>query len=202
MKNIIALLILSSSFSFTDALSGDLPDYISMCADCHGNKGVSSESDIPTIAGASDVFISDTMLAYQDGSRIAIESKYRHGDTARAATDMKKISKDLTEEQIEEIATYFSEQAFVAAKQEFDDSLVSKGKKTHESRCKKCHEDGGSSADDDSGILAGQWTPYLREAFKLYRNGERAMDEKMKKKMDKLSDKQVEALLNYYASQQ
>jgi len=178
------------------------PAYITDCMDCHGKNGISTEPDVPTISGASELFLIDTMFAYKDGVRIAIESKYRSGDLNRPATDMQKISEKLTEQQIEEIGAFYSKLPFVAAKQTFDASQVESGKKIHEVRCKKCHEDGGSSPDDDSGILAGQWTPYLKESFKLYRNGQRVMDKKMKEKMDGLSDQQIEALLSYYASQQ
>ena len=198
MKKLIGLLLLTSATAY----AGEVPDYIKQCADCHGNNGISTESDVPIIAGASATYIADSLFAYQDESRIAVESKFRDGDITRAATDMQKISKDLTEAQIEEIAEYFAGLPFVAAKQDFDAALAAKGAKVHKSRCKKCHEDGGSSVDDDSGILAGQWTPYLREAFKLYLSGERNMEKKMKVKMDKLNGDQVEALLNFYASQQ
>ena len=198
MKKLIGILIFLPAISF----AGELPEYITSCADCHGKNGLSTESDIPIIAGASAVFLAESLQAYKEKIRIAVETKYRHGDTARPATDMQKLSKDLTEEQIEEIAGHFAALPFVPAKQEFDAALADKGAKTHKTRCKKCHEDGGSSVDDDSGILAGQWTPYLREALKLYRSGERTMQKKMKVKVDKLKDEQVEALLNYYASQQ
>lgn len=198
MKKLVALLIFVSA----NCYAGDLPEYISSCFDCHGENGISSHSDVPIIAGASAIFIADSMMAYRDEVRIAVESKYRHGDTARAATNMQKLSKDLTDEQIEELAEFYAGIDFVPAVQEFDAALAETGEKVHNSRCKKCHEDGGSSVDDDSGILAGQWTPYLREAMKLYRSGERVMEDKMKAKVDDLSDDQVEALLHFWASQQ
>ncbi|NMH66657.1 c-type cytochrome [Shewanella salipaludis] len=198
MKTLLPLLVLLSC----NVLANDLPEHIAVCADCHGDKGISSESDVPTIAGASDVFISDSLFAYREGERIAVESKYRHGDTSRPATDMQKIAKELSEEQIADIAGYFSQQKFIAAKQSFDPGLAAQGEKIHTIKCAKCHEDGGSSADDDAGILAGQWTPYMKQAFKLYRSGERVMIDKMKVKMEQLDDQEVEALLHYYASQQ
>ena len=64
--------------------------------------------------------------------------------------------------------------------------------------CAKCHEKGGSSADDDAGILAGQWTHYLKEQFAAFRSGKRQMDEKMKPKIEKLSEEadEVHLLMN------
>jgi sulfide dehydrogenase cytochrome subunit len=178
------------------------PDYIKECMDCHGENGVSTESDIPTIAGASAAFIESTFYSYKEDTRVAIESKYRLGDTTRAATDMKKIAEKLSEQQITEVSEYFSKLPFVASKQEFDPAWAKIGKKVHDKKCSKCHEDGGSSAEDDSGILAGQWTPYLRESMKNIINNSRETDKKMKKKIKKLKDKEWQALLHYYASQQ
>lgn len=198
MKSYITLLVLLAS----NALATELPPHISSCADCHGDKGVSGEVDVPTIAGASDSFILDSLLAYRAGERIALESKYRSGDVTRPATDMQKIAKDLNDQQLADIAAYFSKQAFIPAIQAYDSVLAAAGEKIHTLKCAKCHEDGGSSADDDAGILAGQWTPYLQQAFKLYFSGERVMIDKMKVKMDLLDERQVEALLHYYASQQ
>ena len=140
--------------------------------------------------------------AYIDDERVARKSKFRHGDTSRAETDMKTIANSLSEEQIEALATHYSELPFVAAKQEFDPKLAAKGAKIHEKRCVKCHEEGGSSADDDAGIIAGQWIEFLQQSFADYRSGERETEDEMQKKVKKLSDNQINALVHYYASQQ
>ena len=60
--------------------------------------------------------------------------------------------------------------------------------------------EGGSLASDDSGILAGQWMPYLEQAFKEFASGERPMVKKMKPKVEKLEPADIEALVNYYGS--
>ncbi len=84
--------------------------------------------------------------------------------------------------------------------------LVKKGGKLHDKYCEKCHSDGGQSAEDDSGILAGQWTDYLKWSLADYTSGNREMTKKMAKKLKKLvkkeGDKGIDALLAYYASQQ
>ena len=185
---------------FTQATSID--ETIIMCNDCHGDKGVSSNSDIPSIAGYSEATIISMFDVYLDEVRIARKSKFRHGDTQRPETDMLSIAKELSGEDIEVLATYYSEQTFVPAKQEFDAALAKAGEKLHEGRCTKCHEDGGTSADDDSGILAGQWKPFLAQSFKDYRAGTRETEEGMLKIINNLSEKEINSLLHYYASQQ
>lgn len=177
-------------------------EIIASCNDCHGENGVSTHADVPTIAGFSETSITDMMLAFVDEVRSEVSTKYRHGDTTRAETSMVAIAKELSEEQIEEIAVHYSEQEFVAAAQPFDASVVAAGKKLHKKRCAKCHEDGGSSPDDDAGILAGQWTEFLKQVFADYKSGAREGDEEMIKKINALSDDQISSLLNYYASLQ
>jgi len=197
MKLLIAIVIL-----FSSSIMAQAPDYILECMDCHGKDGVSTEKDIPTIAGASAVFIEETFAAYKYDLRDSVESKYRSGDTTRAATTMEQIVKKLNEKQIIEVADYFSKLPYVAAKQDFDAELAKIGAKVHAVKCEKCHSDGGKSAEEDASILAGQWTEYLRGAMVMIINDSRDVDEKMARKAKKLSDDEWEALLNYYASQQ
>lgn len=198
MKTLLVIItILGSSLSFAGT-----PDFIRECMDCHGEKGISLETDVPTIAGNSATFIEETFAAYKYDMREPVESKYRLGDTSRDATDMEKISKKLSEEQIIEAASYFSELKFVAAKQKFNVDQVEAGEKIHIRKCEKCHQNGGASPEEDAAILAGQWTPYLRSAVKHILDQTRDVDMRMTKKVEKLSPQEWEALLNYYASQQ
>jgi len=192
---IVSCIVSSSAFALENKIIKD-------CEDCHGKNGISFESDVPTIAGASAAFMEATLFTYQDNTRPVIESKYRTGDTSRATTDMKKIADQLTDQQISDLSEHYASLPFVPAKQSFDATLVTTGKKIHERKCRKCHEDGGSSAEDDAGILAGQWTPYLQESMKHFRDGSRETDKKMKKLIDKLNEEEWSALLAFYASQQ
>lgn len=178
------------------------PEFIRECMDCHGEKGVSLESDIPTIAGISATFMEETFAAYEYDLRNSVDSKYRLGDTSRPATNMKKIGEKLSAAQVSEAAAYFAALPFVAAKQSFDAEKAKTGEKIHLSKCEKCHAKGGSSPAEDAAILAGQWTPYLRNAAKHILNKTRDVDMQMSRKVEKLSDEEWDALLNYYASQQ
>jgi cytochrome subunit of sulfide dehydrogenase len=178
-------------------------DDVEQCNSCHGEDGVSTERDVPTIAGASAFVIEEYMFQYLEDARPCRESKYRSGDTDRPATDMCKIAKDLGEDEFPEIAEYYAGKDFVAAKQDFDAAKAEAGRRIHRKDCEKCHSDGGSYADDDAGLLAGQWIPFLEEAFADFAAGDREMmEDKMKQKMDALDAESVEALIHYYASLQ
>jgi cytochrome subunit of sulfide dehydrogenase len=162
------------------------------CSGCHGPNGSSQGPATPNLAGISEAYMIDTMKGYKEGDRFS--------------TIMGRIAKGYTDEEIELMAKHFAGLKLNPIAQKHDAGLAKKGKKLHEKYCEKCHEDGGSSQEDDSGILASQMTPYLRNTFADYKNGDRPITEKkMKKKMKQLQDKEgdagVEALINYYASQ-
>ncbi len=184
------------------AQAADVQDLVGDCETCHGKDGISSEPTVPTIAHASAFYASDTMIMFQEKDRPCAEMEYPSGDNKGKTTTMCEIADDLDEDEIMALAEHYADKPFVRAKQEFDAALVEKGAAIHEDKCEKCHAEGGTLPTDDSGILAGQWTPYLREAFEHYTSGDRPMTKKMKKKFEPLNEEEKEALLNYYASLQ
>ncbi len=187
-------------FSLANAEIAEIAD---QCDECHGADGVSTESDVPSVAGISPFIIEEYMLEFRDAARICRVSKYRSGDLERPATDMCVIAKDLSEGDIAEIADYYGSMDFTAAKQSFDADKAAAGASLHKKHCRKCHADGGSYADDDASMLAGQWMPYLEQVFADYVAGDRNMlEDKMKEKMGALSDEESEALIHFYGSQQ
>jgi len=161
------------------------------CAGCHGFNGVSQGPATPSIAGMSAEYLTEVLKAYKSGDA--------------ASTMMGRIAKGYTDEELKQVAEVFAKKKFVAAKQESDSAAAKKGKKLHKKYCEKCHSESGSEADDDSGFLSGQWTPYLHATMTDFTSGKREMPKKMKKKVKKLMKKEGEdgmkALMAYYASQ-
>lgn len=188
--------------SVSAAQAAGVDTLVKECEGCHGTNGVSEWSDVPTIAGTSVGVHGDYLLSYQDKSRPCPKSKYRQGDTNRPETDMCTIAGKLSEADIEALAAHFAAKPFVPAKQPFDGAKIATGKKLHARECEKCHTGGGKDADSDAGILAGQWMPYLKQAMDSFTSGERPMPKKMKDKVNKLKPADIDALLQFYASQQ
>ncbi|WP_456374202.1 c-type cytochrome [Thiolapillus sp.] len=168
------------------------------CDNCHGKDGNSTDEKVPSIAGFSSAVIEDAMAAYRNEERPADKYKPEDGDE----TDMIAISKKLSDDQVKEVAAHYAKQKFMPHKQSFDAALAKKGAKVHKKRCEKCHSDNGSNAEDDAAILAGQWKAYLKRQFKLIESGERDVPKKMKKKLKKLKDGDIEKLIEFYSSQQ
>ena len=203
MRNVLSVLILSTAaFAVNTHAAEDISGLVESCNGCHGDNGVSQWSDMPTVAGIDAFTHSEALYVYRDGDRPCAESDYRTGDTSRPATTMCAVTADLADEQIEALAVHYAELPFVAAAQSFDAALAEQGAAIHNAECDRCHSDGGANAEDEASILAGQWMGYLRQSFADYASGARPQDRKMQEKMDALSADDVEALLNYYASQQ
>ncbi len=203
MKRLISIAISMTLGLFASAaMAGDLEATVENCNGCHGNDGASQWNDVPTIAGISEFVHSDALYIFRDEARPCTETKYKQGDTSRAATTMCAVTADMSDDMIDEVAAYYAAKPFVAAKQDFDAGLAEAGKAIHEAECDRCHSEGGSNPEDDASILAGQHMGYLMDTFAEYRAGEREQPQKMEEKLSALSDDDVKALVNFYASQQ
>ena len=202
MKNRFFYIFSLVVFAFPALAQADVEATMQKCNDCHGDNGVSQWDDVPTIAGLAEFVHIDALFVYQEEARPCAESEFRQGDTSRAPTTMCAIAQELSEEDIEAIAAAYAELPYASAKQEFDADLAAAGEAIHSKNCDRCHSDAGMNAEDEAGILGGQWTGYLRKTFAEYAAGEREQPKKMQEKLEGLSADDIEALLNYYAAQQ
>ena len=200
--NGIAALFLAWAIALPGLAFGvELEPLIENCDGCHGSQGDSSDSDIPTIAGQTAEYIARNLHSYQIWGRPCYKSTFRHGDISRAVTTMCEVSSGLANDDIEALAAYYAGQKFVAAKQAFDESKAAAGAPLHERQCASCHPRGGSISARGP-ILAGQWLPYLKKAARRMTSKEHRMPPLLEKPLADFSDEEIDALMNYYASQQ
>jgi len=181
------------------------------CVACHGEQGNSVGPAIPNLSGMSPNYMMAAMLAYkyddEDKLEEVIDSDSDFEDVEifpRYSTIMGRIAKGYTEAEIKMIAEYFSGLTPKFPSQSYDSELATAGAELHELHCEKCHENEGRSAEDDAGILAGQWKPYFLYTMSDFISGERAMPKKMKKELDEIADAVgddgIKQLAEYYAS--
>ncbi len=182
------------------AIAADMVKLEETCTSCHGKDGASTESDVPIIGGMSQGYIEFNLAAYQKKIRPCPAAKVKTGPNKGKNMDMCEITKSLSEADITQLAKFYSGKKFARVVQNFDPELAKKGKSIHQQNCEKCHNNDGTDSKNDAGILAGQWTPYLRLTFEDYKSGKRHMEQKMKPNIDKLDKDGIEALLNYYSS--
>ena len=181
------------------------------CVACHGDQGNSTGPAIPNLADLSPNYFMGAMLAYKYDDPDELEKVIEEDEDfidveafPRYSTIMGRLAKGYTEEEIKVMAKYFSEQEIARPTQSFDEAKAADGKKLHKKYCEKCHENEGRSAEDDTGVLAGQWKPYFLYTMHDYAEGDRAMPKKMRKKLEEINESEgpegIEKLAHYYAS--
>lgn len=183
--------------------AADLSALKIVCESCHGQDGVSVTASVPTIAGQAFTFIEDNLLAYRTNDRPCTAELPDDKEPQATPSPMCAIAATLDDEAIAALAEYYEQQEFEPASQAFDQSLVSKGERLHhQANCEQCHSGGGRISNGMAAILAGQWMPYLEIAFHQIRSGRRMGPKVMNGAISLLSDDDIQALLNYYASRQ
>lgn len=197
---LLACAALTGLFLAGNTWAADVNKLVAVCADCHGKGGASTEPEVPIIGGYSVEFLVNNLKAYKTKDRNCPETKFRAGSKKGQKTNMCNMVRDLSDSDVNKVAQYFSKQKFVRAKQKFDAALAEKGKEIHDIYCEKCHSEGGTVAEDEAGLPAGQWMPYLRQAIDEFNTGKRPTPKKMRRRMDELQPADFEALINYYAS--
>ena len=183
------------------------------CFSCHGVNGASQGPATPVIAGLSKNYLIGAMLSYKytddlEKAQDIIENNKDLEDVRihkRFSAIMQRVAKAYNLAEIKQLAQYFSGKKFVKHQQEFDRESAEQGKKLHKKYCEKCHEDWGTSTEDDVGLLAGQWQLYLNFTLEDFTSGDREMHKKMKKKLEKMldqkGDESLKHLINFYSSQ-
>jgi len=160
---------------FGDPVAGKVAS--ASCGKCHGASGISHDPMVPSLAGQEPVYLVNAIKAYRDHQR---------SDEAQMPAK--------TDEQIENLAAYYSTQKVEAA---VEDELSGQELAT---KCNRCHSPSSGERKLNVPSLNGQNYDYLVKAMKEYRREER--DNSMMHKMSsRYSDEMIETLATYYSSQ-
>jgi len=193
---ITSILFLACCLSNT-ARARDFVDLVQYCEECHGLDGVSTIPEVPIIAGFSEEGFLNTIDVFRENERIAMEFHI----PGEPETVMNEIAQSLNDDEVEELAKYFSGLEFKPAKQSADPEKASRGAILHKKSCEKCHTNNGKDPVEDAAILAGQWTPYLQRQFDNILTKKRLVPKSMYRRVKKLSAQDIEALLHFYAQE-
>jgi len=146
------------------------------CGGCHGARGISHDPMIPNLAGQEPTYLVDAIKAYRDRKR-----------------SHEEMMADKTDEEIEDIAAYYSVQAA--------GSLTDTGEEleTVVAKCDRCH--GRAEAETKLVVptLNGQKRDYLLRVMKEYRDGERGSS-MMHNMSYGYSDDLLEQLADWYST--
>ena len=155
------------------------------CGGCHGADGNSVKAGVPSLAGLKPEYFVPALKAYLTGKR-------------KGASIMKNFKLSLGEEDLRNLAAYFSVQ------QRERSPLEEKLLKTVPSdalvpRCVGCHGEDGNSTHPAMPSLVGQNASYLIKVMKKYRDARRS-NQMMVTVAKGLSDDDIERNATYFAT--
>jgi sulfide dehydrogenase cytochrome subunit len=189
-QKLLSLALLAGGFAVSSSLwaASATPEMLSFtCNGCHGTGGNSAGLSNPSIAGLPVKYFENAMKEFKSGTR--------------PSTIMGRLAKGYSDEETKAMAEYFAAQKIVRARQTVDPAKVAQGKALHQKLCEVCHRKDGREPGE-GGVLAGQWKEYLQVALDEYRSGKRTLPKFMGQITAGLSGADVEALAQFYASQQ
>ncbi len=187
-KKLLFVVLASSLFLAAGARAEiNITGLANTCNNCHGTGGVSAGASMPSIAGLPEAYLKSIMMEWKTGKR--------------PSASMTRLISGYTDEEIAALATHYSKLPWVPVKQKTDPKLVKLGKKITE-KCSGCHGDTGKAPDADTPNLHGQWSQYLQlEAIKYRDDAFNMPNKQMVKAAKKLSDEEIKAVAEFYASQ-
>lgn len=154
------------------------------CAGCHGERGVSGNDEWPSLAGQNAAYLARILGAYKSGDQ--------HDVT------MTPIAKDLTDADVQNLATYYAGLACVASGDAIGgDPLAGKALAGN---CAHCHGETGLAANAAWPSIAGQKPGYIVNSLKAFRAGLRK-DPAMAGVTRGLSDADIANLAAFFSRQ-
>ena len=168
-KLIVSVLMIAaagSSWAEADAKAGE--SKVAMCAACHGPNGNSMIPNFPKLAGQHPKYIAKQL----------IDMKTKPEQGGRVVAEMAAIVPGLSDQDINDIAAYYGEQAIQAGQAKAD--LVAKGESVYRAgskakglaACTGCHgPDGKGNKGAGFPALAGQHAAYIEKQLKAFRLG-------------------------------
>ena len=164
------------------------------CAACHGADGNSVNPEWPKLAGQHPSYIAKQLANFKDD--------------ARSNPSMSPMAKPLSEQDMADLAAYFSSQA--AKPGEADQTKVALGEQMYKggnnatgvAACAACHGPTGTgNPASNFPSLSGQHATYIKNQLNAFRKGERANDagKMMRNVAAKMTDAEIEAVAEYIA---
>jgi cytochrome c553 len=155
------------------------------CAHCHGTDGNSTSSAYPSLAGQTREYIYRQIKAFKEGSR--------------KNSMMSPAVVVLSDQDMQDLAEYFSGQTLVRSSAKTDPATIELGRKiSSEAQCVACHQPNFKGLNEFPRVSRQKY-PYLVKQLKDFRDGTRISDV-MGPTVKNLTDEQIEALAQYLTS--
>lgn len=161
-----------------------------VCAACHGADGNSAITLNPKLAAQHPEYLQKQLMEFKSGKR--------------ANAVMSGMAAGLTDDEMAELAAYFSAKKLTLA-QAAKNGKASLGEKiyragnatTNVPACAACHGPNGAGIPKQFPRLHGQHADYTLAQLKAFRSGERANAPMMMAIAAKMTDAEMEAVADY-----
>jgi len=155
------------------------------CAHCHGTDGNSTSSAYPSLAGQTREYLYRQIKAFKEG--------------LRKNSMMSPAVAVLADQDMQDLAEYFSTQTLVRSTAKTDPVFIDQGRKiAAEAQCVACHQPNFKGLNEFPRVSRQKY-PYIVKQLKDFRDGTRASDV-MSPPVKNLTDPQIEALGQYLTS--
>ncbi len=150
-----------------------------VCQTCHGLAGDEGGARTPWIGGQSAAYLAEQLRAYRSGER----ENYM----------MNAFAKDLTDEQIDDVAAWFASHTATP--------VLPDGYSTAAApeQCFGCHGANGIARAEGAPNLTGDSQVYLEAQLEAFRRGERE-NETMTAIAQRLSEEELAEVVEWYSS--
>ncbi|MFM4728636.1 cytochrome c [Aeromonas caviae] len=202
MKNLVITLALMVGVTGMAQAKGDAAagqTKAAVCAACHGPDGNSPVDMYPKIAGQHASYIKKQLVELKAAAS---------GQTGRVAPVMGPMALPLSEQDMDDLAAYFSSQKVTPVA--VPDDVVAAGKALYMggdmerglAACTACHGPRGSGVEQAKyPSLSGQHPAYIKAQLTAFRSATRDNDPNgmMRDVAKKLTDQDIEAISKYVA---
>jgi len=205
-----------ASFATSDAVAGKTK--AAVCGACHGADGNSPAPNFPKLAGLGEKYLLKQMLDIQAWDKET--DPVKKTKAGRAVLEMTGLLKDLSKDDLSDIAAYFASQTTQLSGSKKMDVQVNSGLQvdalalgaktfragnasTAVPACTGCHgPDGKGNVAAGFPRLSGQHPEYIEKQLRAFRNGDRTNDGDqmiMRSVAEHLSDAEIKSLANFIA---
>ena len=158
------------------------PEALKVCSGCHGMDGVAVNNDYANLGGQNAAYLELQLRAFRSGERKNVF--------------MNPTAANLTDEDIAEVAAWYSAQPHITASNG-DPALVEEGR-NRAGYCHSCHGMKGYPVAEEWPILAGQNAAYIAIQLRGFVEGMR-QHPLMEKPASMLDEGARQALGAYYS---
>ena len=179
-----AIVTLSAPAPATQA--DEFADQVAVCAGCHGEEGMPTADDTPILWGQEFYYLYVQLKDYNAGRR--------------ANDIMSGIAADMTKEQMQAYAKYFSEKPWPRTAYSVSDEINNQAEKAFGGgQCTQCHL-GGFNGNSRVPRLAGQQPHYLERTMLEFKHKVRLNAPDMGSLMRVFSDEDIAAMAQTLAA--